>query len=144
MNNLSFDQAVELIAAKDPRYAAAAYGFVREALDHTQAILGRPPSGTEVRHVTCRQLLEGLRDYALKLYGPMAITVLDDWGVHRCEDFGELVFNLIENQVFSKTEQDSREEFKGGYDFDATFRQPFRPELRSVDDPAPTPSPAKI
>ena len=137
MEQLTFDEAIERIVATDPRYPAAAYGFIREGLDFTQERLGTPPPGTEIRHVTCRQLLEGLRDFALQQFGPMAATVLDEWNVRRSEDFGELVFNLIEHQVFSKTEQDTRAEFQGGFDFDTVLRQPFRPRPR----PAPaTPS----
>jgi len=137
MEQLTFEDAVERIATRDPRYPAAAYGFVREALDFTQERLGTPPPGVEIRHVTCRQLLEGLRDFALREFGPMAATVLGEWNIHRCEDFGELVFNLIDNQVFSKTEQDTRTEFQGGFDFDTTFRAPFRPSQRPA---SPKPS----
>ena len=80
-----------------------------------------------VRHVTGQQLLAGIRQHALAQFGPMAATVLNEWGVHRCEDFGEIVFNLVENGVLAKTEQDSRADFQGGYDFDEAFRKPFLP-----------------
>ncbi len=57
----------------------------------------------------------------------MAVTVLEEWGIRRCEDFGELVFNLIDQRVLSKTDKDTRDDFKGGYDFAKTFTSPFRP-----------------
>ena len=61
----------------------------------------------------------------------MAKTVLNSWGVQRCEDFGELVFNLVNKGVLGKTEEDRKEDFAGGYDFEAAFRRPFRPRHRN-------------
>jgi uncharacterized repeat protein (TIGR04138 family) len=57
----------------------------------------------------------------------MAKTVLNRWGVRQCEDFGEIVFNLVEKRILGKTEQDRKEDFSGGYDFDEAFGQPYRP-----------------
>ena len=42
-------------------------------------------------------------------------------------DFGDIVFNLIEYNVFSKTENDRREDFADIYTFDDAFVKPFRP-----------------
>jgi len=95
MNELSFDEALELIRAKDPRYAAEAYHFVREALDYTQKDMAKETSGS-VRHVTGQELLAGIRAFALTQFGPMAMLVLAEWGVHSCTDFGEIVFNMVE------------------------------------------------
>jgi uncharacterized repeat protein (TIGR04138 family) len=67
----------------------------------------------------------------LEQYGPLAITVLNTWGVRRCSDFGDIVFNLIEYNVFSKTENDRREDFADIYDFEEAFVQPFRPARRT-------------
>ena len=127
MHGISFDEELEKIVAQDPRFTREAYGFVREALDHTQKIVGKPPKDDLPRHVSGQQLLGGIRDYALQQYGPMTLTVLNEWGLHRCEDFGEIVFNMVENSLLAKTEQDSREDFKGGYNFEDAFRKPFLP-----------------
>src|SRR6202040_2003319 len=48
---------------------------------------------------TGRQLLEGIRDYALAQFGPMAMTVLEEWGIRGCSDFGEIVFNMVESRA---------------------------------------------
>jgi uncharacterized repeat protein (TIGR04138 family) len=56
--------------------------------------------------------------------------VLEAWGVRRCRDFGEIVFNLIEYNVFSKTESDRREDFSDIYDFEDAFVKPFQPARR--------------
>jgi len=82
------------------------------------------------RHVSGQELLEGLRRFALDQFGPMAKTVFDHWGVRRCEDFGEIVFNMVEKGILGKTDQDSREDFRGGFDFEEAFVKPFQPSAR--------------
>ena len=124
----SKDPIAALVAA-DQRYHREAYLFLRDGLEYTQRILKREV-GSKTRHISGQELLEGLREYALKEYGPMARTVLGEWGVHRTEDFGEIVFNMVEHGIFSKTNTDSREDFQGGYDFDQAFRDPFLPSRR--------------
>lgn len=127
MHGINFDEELEKIIGKDPRYPREAYVFVREALDHTQKMVGQPAKDDLPRHVSGQQLLDGVRDYALQQYGPMAMTVLAEWGIRRCEDVGEIVFNMVENSLLAKTDQDSREDFKSGYDFETAFRKPFLP-----------------
>jgi uncharacterized repeat protein (TIGR04138 family) len=134
MQAASFEEAIEQIAAKDPRYHREAYFFLREALDHTQKMTGKPPKKNEVHHVSGKELLKGIREYALQQFGPMTLTVLDEWGVKRCEDFGEIVFNMVETKLLAKTEQDSREDFRNGYDFHEAFRKPFLPS-RDASEP---------
>ena len=123
----SFEEAVEQILARDNRYHRDAYVFVREALDHTQKMIAKNPKKNEIRHVSGQELLDGIRDHALQQFGPMALTVLQEWRIRCCEDFGELVFNMVEAKLLAKTEQDSREDFKVGYDFHDAFRKPFLP-----------------
>ncbi len=126
MQQPNFEEMLETIVARDPRFTADAYHFIREALDHTQKLVAKTPKGT-TRHVTGPELLDGIRQYALGLYGPMTQTVFADWGIRCCDDFGDIVFNLVEAGLLSKTQKDSREDFKGGYDFDDAFRKPFLP-----------------
>lgn len=139
MHTANFDEALELILQRDRRYHRDAYLFVREALEHTEKIVGRAVrEGTRqaIRHVTGQELLEGIRAYALEQFGPMTLTVFNEWGVRCGEDFGEIVFNLVESNVFAKTKQDSREDFKNSYDFDQAFRQPFLPAAKKALSPA--------
>src|ERR1051325_11057731 len=103
MQEGNFDAAIEQIRAKDPRYQREAYQFVREALDHTHKNISRQNRG-KLRHVTGQELLEGIRDYALAQFGPMAMTLLAEWGIHTGEDFGEIVFNMVEIGLLAKTE----------------------------------------
>jgi uncharacterized repeat protein (TIGR04138 family) len=125
MRPANFLDDIEKIVAADPRYPCEAYLFVQEALKHTQRALGR--TKPEHKHVAGKELLEGIRLYALKTYGPMTPTVFDSWNVRACEDFGEIVFNMVEHKIASKTESDSREDFKGCYSFEDAFRKPFLP-----------------
>ncbi len=97
---------------------------MRAGLDYTVRRLDKP------RHVSGQELLDGLREFALEEFGPMAQTVLGGWGVRRTEDFGEIVFNLVEAGLLGKTDQDSRADFANGYDFDDAFRNPFRPSAQ--------------
>lgn len=126
MQALKFEETLEELLQRDGRYHRHAYLFLREALEHTHKMLGKPDK-EGIHHVTPQQLLDGIRDYALQQFGPMAITVLEEWGVRSCEDWGEIVFGMIENNLLAKTEQDKREDFKGRYDFFEAFRQPFCP-----------------
>ena len=135
MSATDFNAVVDVICKEDPRFDRKAYTFVREGLDRTVKDLRKKersrPAGP--RHVSGLELLEGLRAHALDQFGPLAQTVLHAWGVRRCRDFGEIVFNLIEHNVFSKTESDRREDFDGTFDFDEAFVQPFLPRRRRAD-----------
>ena len=127
MQTVSFDEVLDQIIAADPRYQREAYHFLREALDYTQKKVVRA-SKDEIRHVSGQQLLQGIREYALQQFGPLAMTVFEEWGVRRCEDFGELVFNMVEGSLLAKTEKDSRDDFRNAYDFEEAFRKPFQPQ----------------
>lgn len=137
MHGIDFDEVLEKIVSKDPRYTRDAYVFVREALDHTQRMIGKPQRADEQRHVTGQQLLHGIREFALSQYGPMAMTVLNEWGVRRCDDFGEIVFNMVDNSLLARTESDSRTDFSGGYTFEDAFQKPFIPAKKVAGLTAP-------
>jgi uncharacterized repeat protein (TIGR04138 family) len=129
MQNPDFGEIVALICKEDPRFNRRAYDFVRLGLDQTVKDLKKKDAARaeKSRHVSGPELLEGLRAYALDQFGPLAKTVLNAWGVRRCRDFGDIVFNLIEYNVFSKTESDRREDFTDVFDFDEAFVRPFLP-----------------
>ncbi len=132
MPNPDFADIVALICKEDSRFDRKAYDFVRLGLDHTVKEIRRK-DGTrpeKSRHVSGPELLDGLRIYALDQYGPLAKTVLNAWGVKRCRDFGDIVFNLIEHNVFSKTDSDRPEDFADVFDFDEAFVKPFQPTKR--------------
>jgi uncharacterized repeat protein (TIGR04138 family) len=123
MNYTNTEDFLESILKRDPRYTAAAYFFVREALDHSVRELEAP------RHISGQELLAGIREYALSEYGPVAKRVLGEWGINECIDFGHIVFNLVNEGLLGKTDDDSIEDFSGGYDFTEAFEYPFLPPV---------------
>jgi uncharacterized repeat protein (TIGR04138 family) len=131
MDDNSFEETIDKIRAKDSRYTRDAYSFVREALDYTQRAMGKESRAEgRITHVTGQQLLGGIRDFALSQFGPMAMTVFEEWGIRNCRDFGEIVFNMVDSGLLAKTEKDSRTDFQDGYGFDDAFRAPFLPSSK--------------
>ncbi len=137
MQTIGFQEAVERITAEDARFHPDAYAFLRDALEFT--VKRRKKSRKEAAdHVSAGELLEGFRLHALNEYGPMAITVLDYWGVRCCENVGEMVFHLVKSSVFGKTEEDTIDRFREGYGFREAFSEPFLPARENLSAaPAP-------
>jgi uncharacterized repeat protein (TIGR04138 family) len=131
---------IEDVVRRDPRYAYEAYEFLFEALQHTQQMLGRVPPAhaapEEDYHVTGPELLDGIRDLALREFGLMARTVFHMWGVNTTADFGELVFNLIGAGLMSKTSEDDRLDFHDVYDLDEVLKN-YRIELKEEAEETP-------
>jgi uncharacterized repeat protein (TIGR04138 family) len=134
MQEINFDETVELILTRDTRFARDAYTFVKDALDYTQKLIGKD---TQVRHVSGQELLDGIRQFALQQFGPMVVTVFEEWGVRHCRDFGEIVFNMVEIGLLAKTDKDTRDDFQNGYDFTEAFRKPFWPRNKSDSESKP-------
>jgi uncharacterized repeat protein (TIGR04138 family) len=120
------------VVQRDPRYAYEAYEFVFQALEHTQKLLGRVPPvenadvGDARFHVTGRQLVEGLCSFARQEFGLMASVVFRMWGIRCTGDFGEIVFNLIDAELMSRTPEDSRADFQDLFDLDEALVKSFR------------------
>ncbi len=125
----NFQQTVQKIIAADPRFDAEAYYFVRDALDFARHSGG---SRHATRDLNAAQLLDGLRRYGLETYGPMAATVLAEWGVRGCEDFGEIISHMAAHHCECKSDSGDRNRFKCGFSFDEAFRKPFLPSKRAV------------
>ena len=142
-------QCLEEVVRRDPRYAYEAYEFVFAALAHTQRLLGRSPGevepepvaeadeevdeGAVCHHVSGPELLNGVRDLALREFGLMARTVFRLWGINNTGDFGEIVFNLIEANLMSKTDRDDRADFVDVFDLDEELVRNFRIDLSEGD-----------
>lgn len=129
MRTEDFDEKIGQIVAQDAKYAKEAYKFVREVLAHAQKKLA-PNKKIQVQqpqHVSGQELLESMRQHTLKEFGPMGKHVLAEWGILRCEDVGEIVFNMVEADILSKRKQDVPEDFAGGFDFEEALARPFLP-----------------
>jgi len=134
-----FSEAVSRICARDTRYLPEAYFFLHEGLMRTlkkiQAAEKKP------RQISGAELADGLREYALKEFGPLTLTVLGRWGIHTTRDFGELVFVLLDAGLLGKTDEDRIEDFDDLYSFEEAFRAPFRPAPHRE---SPTPAKSKV
>ncbi len=121
--NEEFYNIVTEICSKDNRYHPEAYEFVMEALSYTQKKYKKS------KHVSGKELLEGIKALLLQKFGPMALTLLKHWGIKITDDFGNIVFNLVDYKILSKDTEDHYESFKNAYDFDEVFNQGYRKQL---------------
>lgn len=117
---------LETIIGNDPQYKLEAYLFVINALEFTMSRLGRRG------HVSGWELLEGVKGLARGEFGPMARLVFESWGVTKTEDFGEIVFRLVDAGILGKTEEDSRDDFKDIYDFNDVFDKHYDWNIEGV------------
>ena len=131
MQAAQFEQSVVSIIRREGRYDAHAYFFLKDSLDFTLKRV-MEETGGKGRHVSGKELLEGFRDLALEQFGPMAATLMDEWGVMECRDVGNMVFLLIEEQVFGRQESDKPEDFDSAFDFRKALREPFLPAGREL------------
>lgn len=122
------DQAIAKLREQDSRFAPAAYHFIRRALDHSLRKLKREDADRPA-HVTGKELLEGFRDLAMAEFGPLAKTVLEDWGITECAEVGEIVFQLVTMGVLGKNENDKIDDFEELWSFAEAFDIPFRPQV---------------
>ena len=114
----AFLHDIEALAERDGRYSRAAYLFVYDALQHTVEKLGKASMPREQRHVSGRDLIYGISECALDQFGPLTLTVFDHWGIRETRDFGEIVFNLVNDNLMSKTDDDRIEDFTDVFEFD--------------------------
>ncbi len=104
------------------RYSEAAYFFVLEALDYT-IFRHRGQEREGHRHISCTDLLDGIRLYAGEEFGPLAPYAFHSWGVWQTEDFGSLVFQMCDGGLLHAQETDTPADFQDGFDFSSTFAE---------------------
>lgn len=117
---LSLDEALEKIRVREERYHERAFLFVLAALEYAQGKL------EQRRHLSGGELAWACRDFALEQFGLLAPSVLNHWGVNRTEDFGRMVFLLIDAGLLARQPTDKIEDFDGVYDFSEVFRAGYR------------------
>ncbi len=105
-----------------PKYHPAAREFLDHALRFSQKKFVKSPDDA---HISGRQLLEGIRELALKEFGMMTIPVFRHWGVTTTEDFGRIVWDLVERGDMRKTDTDQLSDFCGVYDFEEVFDRDY-------------------
>jgi uncharacterized repeat protein (TIGR04138 family) len=120
MGSLVLDeQVMDRLRERNPRYRETAYVFLISALHFVLQRLD------ETRHITGRELTEGVRDLAIDRFGPMARTVLEHWGIRDTTDVGEIVFALVECGILIKQDDDCIDDFLGVYDFEEVFERDY-------------------
>lgn len=142
MQPVQFEQSVISILKRDQRFDPHAYLFLKDALDFTLKRVAEGNGGM-ARHVTGPELLTGFRDLALEQFGPMASTVMNEWGVTQGQHVGDMVFHLIEEQVFGKQDSDQPEDFSGVFDLRQSLIDPFLPSRSQGKAPTSPPKPAR-
>ena len=136
------------VVASDARYTIEAYEFLFASLEHARRLRQRRASSAGGRkgkagrrarlaaatqHVSGQELCLAARDLALSLYGRMALTVLEHWGLRSTADLGNVVYNLIASGDLEKTPDDSRADFDDVYDFETSMRREFVIDLADLD-----------
>jgi uncharacterized repeat protein (TIGR04138 family) len=117
-----------------PLFHPDAYEFLKVALrftvHHTPRLTSSSPQQQsppepgmpdESQHVTGQELLEGIRRYALDRFGLMTMRVFDHWGIGNTEDWGRMVFELIDRGEMYKTDHDQLSDFAEVYSFERAF-----------------------
>jgi len=118
---------------RDVRYHPNAYQFVYAALRFTQQCLNRsvnPAMESDDAHISGVELLDGIRAFALDQFGLMTQTVFRCWGVRSTDDFGQIVFELIDRGEMSRTDRDQLSDFFDVYDFADVFDRSYCVEVK--------------
>jgi uncharacterized repeat protein (TIGR04138 family) len=126
------EDKIQRLRARDSRFSRHAYYFVLDALDYTMARLGKEQREGQDRHIGGRELLAGMREHAADQFGPMAALVFERWGVRDSADFGEIVWNLVDAELLSRRESDSKLDFADGTDFREAFARKHREVLERI------------
>ena len=123
------EDPLRLVWKRDGRFAFEAYQFLLEALDFVakQNIPEGPDS--KPMHISGQELLEGMRRYATRQFGPLAAQVWRAWGVESTMDWGTIVFQLVDAEMLNRQDSDSIDDFHAAYDFDEAFVDSYQVAL---------------
>jgi uncharacterized repeat protein (TIGR04138 family) len=128
-------KTLEQVVQEYGRYPMEAFEFVRHGLNYTVKHIhgergeakGDPDREEQSFHVTGQQLSWGLRNFAIMRYGLMAQAVLQHWGITRTNDFGNIVFAMVNSRLMGKTDDDDIRDFHRVFEFATAFSPPVRP-----------------
>lgn len=134
MNTTMEQDLLQVVAAT--KYPLDAFAFLQRGLGFTVEQIHGEASEVDdesvSRHITGRQLCFGLRDYAIDQYGLMARAVLRHWRINGTEDFGRIVFAMVDAGLMHKTDEDCLDDFVDVFDFADAFTK--RLELKTIDN----------
>jgi uncharacterized repeat protein (TIGR04138 family) len=120
MTELQFaDDMLARIRARGGQYDERSYLFVLAAVEFLQTRL-------EVRrHVTGPELAWACRDLARERFGLLARPVLAHWNVTRTDDFGRIVYTLVDVGLLVTQPGDSEADFRDVFDFESAFDERY-------------------
>ncbi len=95
-----------IVSGRDTRFKPESYGFILASLDFHRSKMDQDG------HLEAEELIASVIELALLKFGPMAESVFKHWGVNESIDVGSIVYNLIDLDILSKTEEDTHEQFK--------------------------------
>ena len=78
------------------------------------------------RVVTGAELAWACRDFAREQFGLLAPPVLAHWGISRTEDFGRIVFTLVDVGLLVTQPGDQEADFEAVYDFADAFGDAYQ------------------
>jgi uncharacterized repeat protein (TIGR04138 family) len=110
---------LDRLQERNPRFHARSFEFVMQALQRVIQSLDEP------RHISGRELTDGVRELAIGQYGLLAKAVLEHWGIHETEDVGRVVFAMVEHGLLVKEEEDRPEDFADLFDFEEEFERNY-------------------
>jgi uncharacterized repeat protein (TIGR04138 family) len=119
MKTIEFHNKVKIIINQDNRYPADSYVFINNAITHT---IQSKTKKDKKQHISAKELLDGIAKSAIENFGPMAYSVLNEWGINDGEAIGNIVFNMVKNKILTTNENDTIEDFKNNK---TTLLKPF-------------------
>jgi uncharacterized repeat protein (TIGR04138 family) len=125
----TMEDKLRRIALDDGRYSPEAYAFLLEGLEQAIALAGKATAEGPARHVTGREVLEGLEALAKKQFGPLTGEVWRSWGVRAPVDWGHVVFALVEAGLLSRQDSDTLADFDIAGEFGGRFAEAYKVRL---------------
>jgi uncharacterized repeat protein (TIGR04138 family) len=120
MTELQFaDDILARIRAKGGAFDERGYLFVLAGIEFVQSRLAVR------RHISGAELAWACRDLARERFGLLARPVLAHWGLTRTEDFGRIVYTLVEIGLLVTLPGDSEEDFRQVFAFDTAFDESY-------------------
>ncbi len=124
---------VNEITDRDGRYPVEAYEFVNDAVVYTVEKLSKKNSSGR-NHITGQELLDGVKELGIKLYGPMASQVFQEWSIKDGMSVGNIVYNMVNCQLLRTSDSDSISDFNIPLDFQKALTSPFMPKWKKMSE----------
>jgi uncharacterized repeat protein (TIGR04138 family) len=123
--------AIKKIRERDRRYSPEAYAMVMDSLEFGIRRIG------ERRHLSAKELLEHMCEFARERYGMLAFSVLNKWGVRTTDDVGAIVYRLIDERVLAEQSGDSPADFQAVFDLGELLEDRYFDGRPNTEPPKP-------